>query len=85
VIELKQREKDKLLLAKDNARMTACHRAAYNGKLDILLQVREWAEEKLTTEEKTNTLLLAIDIEVMTAWYWAAFNGELDILLKVWE
>ena len=65
--------------------MTACHKAACNGKLDILLQVWEWAEKKLTTEEKTKKLLLTIDNEGMTAWYWATCNAELDILLEVWE
>jgi len=49
--------------------MTACHKAACNGKLDILLQVWEWAEKKLTTEEKTKKLLLTTDNEEMTAWY----------------
>jgi len=70
-----------LLLTTENAGMTACHRAACNGKLDILLQVWEWAEEKLTTEQKNNKLLLATDNEGMTAWYLATCNGELDILL----
>jgi len=55
--------------------MTACQRAACNGKLDILLQLWEWPEQKLTTEEK-NKFLLATDNEGMTAWYWAACNGD---------
>jgi ankyrin repeat protein len=54
--------------------MTALQWAAYNGKLDILLQVGEWAEEKLTTEEIRNNLLLATGNKGMTAWHWAAYN-----------
>ena len=64
--------------------MTACQRAACNGKLYVLLQLWEWPEQKLTTEEKIK-LLLSTHNEGMAAWYRAACNGELDILLKVWE
>ena len=43
--------------------MTAWHWAAENGNLEILHKIREWAEEKLTTEEKNNKLLLGTDRE----------------------
>jgi len=36
-----------LLLATDNSGLTAWHWAACNVKLDILLKIWEWAEEKL--------------------------------------
>jgi len=52
--------------------MTAWHWAAYRGKIDILPQVWEWAEEKLTTEDNSNKLLLATDNEGRTAWHRAA-------------
>jgi len=38
-------------------------------KLGILLKVREWADEKLTTKEKHNKLLLAADHDVITAFF----------------
>jgi hypothetical protein len=36
--------------------------------LDILLQIWEWAEWKITTEEINNKMLIATDIAEMTAW-----------------
>jgi ankyrin repeat protein len=65
--------------------MTAWHWAACNGKLDVLLKVWNWAEEKLTTEELNNKLLLATDKEGWTAWHYAAHECYLYILLRVWE
>jgi hypothetical protein len=44
----------KLLLATDNKGMTACHWAAYDGRLDVLLQVWEWAEGKPAIDEINN-------------------------------
>jgi len=41
--------------------MAFWHWAAYNGKLDILLQVWEWAEGKVRREEINNKLLLLTD------------------------
>jgi hypothetical protein len=40
-----------MLLATDSKGMTAWHWAAYNCKLDMLLQVGKWAEVKLATED----------------------------------
>jgi len=65
--------------------MTACHWAAYDGRLDVLLQVWEWAEGKLTREYLNSKLLLATDNKGMTACHWAAYDGRLDVLLQVWE
>jgi len=65
--------------------MTAWHWAAYKGKLDTLLQVWEWAEEKLTKEEMNNKLLLVTDNTGMTALLESACEGKLDILLEIWE
>jgi hypothetical protein len=76
---------NELFLAIDNGVMTAWHRAARKGELDILLQVWEWAEEKLTHEEINNTLLLATDNDGMTALCEAAKWGKLEILQKIWE
>jgi len=47
-----------LLLATDKEGRTVFHVAAYEGYLDIMLKVWEWAEEKLTIEEINNELLL---------------------------
>jgi ankyrin repeat protein len=69
-----------LLIGTDNEGRTDLHEAAYEGKLDILLQVWEWAEEKLTTEEINNKLLLATDNEGRTAWHGATYVGNPDIL-----
>jgi len=52
--------------------MTTWYSAAYRGKLDILLQVWEWAENKLTMEDIHNKFLLDIDNAGMTAWHRAA-------------
>ena len=57
--------------------------AAYKGKLDILLQVWEWAEEKIRKEEINNKLLLLTDIAGMTALHEAACEGKLVVLLNV--
>jgi hypothetical protein len=40
-----------LILATDIEGLNALHAAAKEGNLDILLQVWEWAQVKLTTEE----------------------------------
>ena len=56
-----------------------------SGKLEILQRVWEWANEKLTTEEKNNKLLLGTDNEGRTVWYVAEKWGNLEILQKVWE
>jgi len=42
---------NKLLLATDHKEMTALHEAAWEGKLGVLLKIREWAGGKLTTEK----------------------------------
>jgi len=43
---------NKLLLDTDLKGMTALHEAAWKGNLGVLLKIREWAEEKLTTGDK---------------------------------
>jgi len=64
--------------------MTSWQWAAYWGKVDILLQVWEWGEEKLT-KEGINKLLLATDNVGITSMHQSACNGNLDVLLKVCE
>jgi len=59
--------------------------AAEWGKLEELQKVREWAEEKLTTEEIKNKLLLHTDNEGRTALHIYAQMGNLEALQKVWE
>ena len=39
-------------------------RKAYHGNLNVLKNVREWAEEILRIEEISNKLLLASEVEV---------------------
>jgi hypothetical protein len=53
--------------------------AAIKGSLRIL-QVWEWAKEKLTTYEINYELLLGIDNKGWTAWHMAAIRGNLEIL-----
>jgi hypothetical protein len=65
--------------------MTTWHRAACMGKLDILLQVWEWAEEKIVKWVIHNKLLLAIDNAGMTALHEAGCEGNLDVLFKILE
>ena len=48
-----------------------------------MLQVWEWAEEKLTRDEINNILLLVTDNRGMTALHDAACKGNLDVLVKV--
>jgi len=45
---------NKILLGTDCEGMSAWHWAAKNGNLEVLTNVWEWAEEKLTTEEINN-------------------------------
>ena len=50
-----------MLLTTGKLEMTFWHWAEHKGKLDILLQVWEWAEEKTTKEEINNIVLLLMD------------------------
>jgi len=61
-----------LLLSIDNESLTAWHRAAGLGHLDLLHKVWEWAEGKLKTEEISNKILLVAVYEGRTAWHYAA-------------
>ena len=74
-----------LLLGTDSEGKTAWHLAAEWGNLDTLQKVWEYAEEKLTTQEKNNNLLLGTECEGKSAWHLAADWGNLDTLQKVWE
>ena len=65
--------------------MTAWHRAAYRGKLDIMQIIWELAKEKLTTEEIKNEILLSTDRDGTTAWHRAAYRGKLYVMQKIWE
>ena len=62
-----------LLLSTDNEGRTVFHMAAEYGGLDILAKIREWANEKLTTEGiNNNILLLSTDNEGRTVFHMAA-------------
>jgi hypothetical protein len=50
------------LATDDKGRMVLCM-AADGGKLELLQEILDWAEENLTTEKIKNILLLATDIE----------------------
>jgi len=51
-----------LLLATDDKGRMVLYMAANRGKLELLQEILDWAEENLTTEE-INILLLATDLE----------------------
>jgi len=59
--------------------------AAEWGRLEILQVVWEWVNEKLTTEDISNSLLLATDNEGRTVFHLAADRDELEISEKVLE
>ena len=46
--------------------------------LEVLLNIWEFAEEKLTVEEINNKLLLGTDNRGKTAWHLAAEEGNLN-------
>jgi hypothetical protein len=73
----------KLLLATDDKGRMVLYMAANGGKLDLLQEILDWAEENLTTEE-INIFLLATDLEKMTAWHVAARRGKPELLQKIW-
>ena len=58
-----------MLLATSNMGRSAWHMAAKKNNLDVLQNVLEWAEEKLTTEEINNKLLLATEGKGRTVWH----------------
>jgi hypothetical protein len=52
---------NKILLSNDTVKGTNWYLAADLEKIEILKKIWEWAEERLTTEEKKEELLLATD------------------------
>ena len=72
----------KLLLATDDKGRTVLYMAANGGKLELLQQIMDWAEENLTTEEIKNILLLATDLEKMTAWHVAARREKTRVITE---
>jgi ankyrin repeat protein len=74
-----------LLLGTDNGLRTAWHWAAESGNLETLHKIRNWAEEKLTTEQINNKMLLGTDNGGRTAWHCAAERGNLETLHKLRE
>jgi uncharacterized protein YeeX (DUF496 family) len=55
------------------------------GRLKILQELWDWANEKLTTEEINNKILLATDDQGRTVFHAAAECGRLEVLRKLWE
>jgi len=74
----------KLSLATDDKGRMVLYMVANGGKLELLQEILDWAEENLTTEEIKNILLLATDLEKMTAWHVAARWGKPELLQKIW-
>ena len=50
---------NKLLLAKDDMKLTVCPYASIRGKQDLLQKIWVWAKNVLTTEAINKELLLA--------------------------
>jgi ankyrin repeat protein len=62
----------------------AWHLAAYSGEQYVMQKIWDWAEEKLTTEEKRNEMLLRTDNDGRTAWHFAAYGAKQDVMQKIW-
>ena len=72
-----------MLFGTDSEGKTAWHLAAEKGNLEILHEMWECAEEKLTTEEISNKLLLGTHNKGQTALHLAAKEGNLEILHEI--
>jgi len=72
----------KLLLATESWGVTAWHIAVIRGDKYLLVQLWEWAKEKLTTDKLKRKLFLAKHPCGRTAWHDAAEG--FDILLE-WD
>jgi len=47
--------------------------------------LREFAEERLTTEEIKNDILFHTDSNGRNAWYIAAFGSDLEAMREIWD
>jgi hypothetical protein len=74
-----------LLLTTDIRGRTVLHEAAFYCETWVLHKLREWATERLTTEEINKKLLFARDSNGVTVWYLAANIWVSDFLQKLWE
>jgi hypothetical protein len=55
------------------------------GKLEVLDELWEWANEELAPKELSIYFLLAKYDTERTAWHVAATMGIVDVLKKLWE
>jgi hypothetical protein len=74
-----------MLLPRDIMERTAWHLAEYLGELDVMQEIGDLANEKLTTEEIENEMLLRADIEGRTVWLKPVYWGNKYLLKQLWE
>jgi len=60
-----------MFLGKGDFVMTAWHMAVYEGQIEVLQKLWEWAKEVLTQEDLNDMLYLAKDKYGKTAWHMA--------------
>jgi hypothetical protein len=71
--------------ATDRSGCNTLHVAAKDGKIELFQSARDWAKDKLKTQEKNNTLLLGTDNMGKTVWHVVTEKGNLEALQKAWE
>ena len=87
--ELKSEELDnKMLLNKDMSGFDVWLQDSEMRSIELLQkleEVRDWAREKLITQNSNVKLLLAKDEMKETAWHVAAKQGNMELLQKLWD
>ena len=66
-------------------RINARQFATSGGELDLMQEICELAEERLTTEEVKNEILLRTDKWGNNVWQDASQEGIVDMLQKTWD